>query len=194
MPASEGLVVALLAAGRSQRFGEADKLSAILAGRPLLHWAADAGCAINAAQHLLVTGPDVASRDLPADYVHLVNATPEEGLSSSLCIAAAHARKASALLVLLGDMPRVSAAHLEAIISLHRGNTDRAIFSRMAGGSPQPPALFPAALLPRLEAMSGESGARGLAEDALFVEADADLLIDVDTPEDLIRCAALFAA
>lgn len=193
MPA-DGLAVALLAAGRSQRFGEADKLSAPLAGKPLLHWAADAGRSINAAQHIVVTGPDFSPRDLPPGYLHLVNATPEEGLSSSLRMAAAHARHASALLVLLGDMPRVSAAHLEAILSLHRGSPDRAIFSRMGGGSPQPPALLPAALLPRLEAMSGDSGARGIAADALFVEADADLLIDVDTPDDLVRCAALFAA
>ena len=194
MAAPDGLVVAVLAAGRSQRFGAADKLSAELAGKPLLHWAADVGRSINAAQHLLVTGPNFAAQDLPSGYGHLVNEAPSEGLASSLRIAAAHSRNASALLILLGDMPRVTAAHLQAILSLHIAHPDRAIFSSIPGGSPQPPALFPATLLPVVEAMSGDSGARILATDALFVAADADLLVDVDTPDDLAHCAALLAA
>ena len=192
MAAPEGLTVALLAAGRSQRFGEGDKLSARLAGKPLLHWAADAGRSINAAQHIVVTGPNFAPQDLPPGYAHLVNVAPEEGLASSLRVAASHAASASALMILLGDMPCVTAAHLQTLISLLEDNPSRAVFSRTAVGAAQPPAIFPAALLPALKTLTGDSGARSLAADALFVEADADLLIDVDTPDDLVRCTQLF--
>lgn len=62
------------------------------------------------------------------------------------------------------------------------------------GGPLQPPALFPAALLPKLETMTGDSGVRELAADALFLETGTDMLIDVDTAEDMARCTRLFAA
>lgn len=196
MANADRIVVALLAAGRSRRFGEQDKLVATLAGRPLLHWAAAAGRSINAAQHLVIAGPDFPQQLLPDDYGLLVNPAPEAGLASSLRIAAGHARAvdALALLVLLGDMPLVTSAHLRSILAMHAGGAGRPIFSRNRAQAAQPPALFPASLLSELEGLSGDSGARGFAEQALFVEAAADMLFDVDTPADLERCSALLGA
>ncbi len=193
MPSTERLAVALLAAGRSARFGQADKLSAPLGGRPLLHWAAAAGAGINAAQHFLVTSAGFAPRDRPEGYAHLANPDAQEGLASSLRIAARHAREseATALLILLGDMPLVRAAHLAALIAAFTEEPSRPVFTRALGGAPQPPAIFPAALFAALEALSGDSGARALARSAAFVEAPADSLIDVDTPADLALCARL---
>jgi CTP:molybdopterin cytidylyltransferase MocA len=42
--------------------------------------------------------------------------------------------------------------------------------------------------------MSGDSGARQFARDAMIVEADTALLIDVDTPADLERAQFILAA
>lgn len=192
----KGLAVALLAAGRSARFGQADKLAALLGDKPLIEWAAGAGRSINAAQHFVVMGPDFPQQYCQAGYRQLVNDTPDRGLASSLRIAALHAQEsgASALLILLGDMPLVRANHLTALIAAFAEDRSRPVFSRASGGAPQPPAIFPAALFPAMGALSGESGARALARGAAFVEAPADSLVDVDTPADLALCTQLIGA
>jgi molybdenum cofactor cytidylyltransferase len=189
----DGLAVALLAAGRSQRFGDEDKLAARLGGKLLIDWAAQAGRAINAAQHFIVTGPDVPQQDCPAGYVQLHNPDAGEGLGSSLRLAAHHAREtgAVALLVLLADMPLVRPSHLATLVASFGADPAVPVFSRALGGVPQPPAILPAALFPALEALSGDSGARRLARGATLVTASPDSLIDVDTPADLALCARL---
>jgi len=190
---ADDLAVALLAAGRSTRFGDADKLTAPLGDRPLIEWAADAGRAINAAQHFLVSGPGFPQHFLPQGYAPVPNPDAAEGMATSLRIAARHAREigASALLILLGDMPLVTAEHLAVLLAAFARDRGRPVFSRVAGGAPQPPAIFPATLFPALEALSGDAGARSLAQDAAFVEAPETSLIDIDTPEDLARCEQL---
>lgn len=193
MAGTERLAVALLAAGRSVRFGEADKRVALLGGKPLLHWAAAAGKGINAAQHFLVTSADFPQQHCPDGYMLLVNPDAQEGLASSLRLVARRAREseAGALLVLLGDMPLVRAAHLAALVATFDATPLRPVFTRAPGGPPQPPALFHAAHFAALEALSGDNGARALARGAAFVEAPADSLVDVDTPADLALCARL---
>ncbi len=193
---ADRLVVALLAAGRSSRFGAANKLAAPLAGKPLLQWAADAGLAVTAAQHLLVAPQDRDAISCPAGYALLRNPDAEEGMASSLRLAARHAREmeATALLVLLGDMPLVRGDHLAALLAAAAQDRARPVFSRAPGGVPQPPAVLPAALFPAMEALSGDKGARMFTPDAVMVEAPADSLIDVDRPADLARCARLIGA
>ncbi|HEY1125482.1 MAG TPA: nucleotidyltransferase family protein [Sphingobium sp.] len=192
MASIDGLVVALLAAGRSQRFG-GDKLAAPLGGKLLLDWAVEAGRAVDAAQHVVVTGPDVPQRIVPADYMQLRNADASEGLGSSLRVAARHAREAnaSALLVLLGDMPFVRPSHLSVLVATFSIDPEAPVFSHAPGNAAQPPAILPAALFPALETLCGDSGARHLARGATLIEAPADTLIDVDTPADLALCAKL---
>lgn len=191
---ADRLVVALLAAGRSSRFGAADKLAAPLAGKPLLQWAADAGLAVKAAEHLLVAPEDRDASSCPSGYALLRNPGAGEGMAASLRLAARHAREmnATALLVLLGDMPLVRGDHLAALLDAFARDRARPVFSCAPGGAPQPPAILPAALFPAVEALSGDSGARMFARDAVIVEASPDSLIDVDTPADLARCERLF--
>lgn len=196
MASTERLVIALLAAGSSRRFGNEDKLLAPLGGKPLLHWAADAARAVDAADHLVITSAAFPPSALPGGYRQRINTAPDEGLAASLRIAAAHAQTsgATALMVLLGDMPMVTTAHLLALRAARDAGEARAIFSRPAKGPPRPPALFTAAHLPVLEAGEGDAGARSLMQGGAFVDADAALLLDVDTPDDLLRCSACLAA
>jgi molybdenum cofactor cytidylyltransferase len=191
VPGPERLAVALLAAGASRRFGDTDKLAADLGGRPLIDWAAAAGRSVDAAQHFVVTSPDFLQRLCPGGYEQLVNAAAGEGMGTSLRLAALRAREAGAdaLLVLLADMPLVAADHLAALLAA--ASDDRPVFSRGPDGAAQPPALFPAALFPTLEAMAGDKGARALAGNALFIAASAETLHDVDTSADLARCRSL---
>jgi molybdenum cofactor cytidylyltransferase len=183
----ERLAVALLAAGRSTRFGDANKLTALLGGRPLIDWAAQAGLAVDAHSRFIVTGPgDLAPI---ASYERMINPHPERGMAGSLRVAAQAAERAGtdALLVLLADVPFVEAAHLQHLIERHRVDPERPVFSIVPRGATQPPALFPASCFAALQALEGDKGARALAADAVLVETETDSLLDIDTPDDLDR-------
>lgn len=192
MACAEGLAIALLAAGRSTRFGVADKLTAPLAGKPLAQWAAEAGCAVEADWRFFVTAPDSPLDFAGLGYTRLANAERDRGLSSSLGVAAAAAEQvgAEALLILLADMPLVSSDHLAAVILRGRG----AVFSRTPDGIPQPPALFPRSLFAALQTLEGDKGARSLAGDATLIDISADQFIDIDTPDDLARAERMLAS
>ncbi|MBT2185502.1 nucleotidyltransferase family protein [Sphingobium nicotianae] len=185
MARAEGLAVALLAAGRSTRFGVADKLLAQLGDRPLIKWAADAGLSVGADHRFLVAGDDFDADTL--GYRLCPNPHPEHGMATSLRIAATAAREAgaSALLILLADMPFVTAAHLARLVATFLRDSSAPVFSTAEGGTPQPPSLFPASLFAALQALEGDKGARSLAVGATLVVAGADALLDVDTPDDL---------
>ncbi|MCW2362405.1 MULTISPECIES: NTP transferase domain-containing protein [Sphingobium] len=188
-----GLAVALLAAGRSTRFGAADKLAADLGGRALIGWAAEAGRTVEAAHHLLVAPAGVDWGSHAPGYRLVVNSRPEAGMAHSLGLAAAAAQEAgaSALMVLLADMPFVTAEHLDAVLGQFATDGASAVFSCSPEGVAQPPALFPARAFADLQALEGDRGAQGLATGSALVNADARLLLDVDTPEDLAWARAM---
>ena len=193
MARAEDIAVALLAAGRSTRFGAADKLAAPLGGRPLVQWAAQAGLTVPARHHLLVAGPDAAFE--VDGYERMTNAAPDQGMASSLKIAAQAAEQAgvAGLLILLADMPLIDAAHLARIVSAFVHDGSRPVFSTAPDTAPQPPALLPASLFAALQAIDGDKGARGFAAGASLVASDAERLLDVDTPDDLERARSLIA-
>ncbi len=190
---AEGIVVALLAAGRSTRFGVADKLLAPLGSRPLLEWAAQAGRSLNAERYVVITdGPAAFDANAPG-YERLINPSPEQGMASSLRIAAAAAERAGAraLLILLADVPFVTAEHLARLVETFRDDQSRPVFSAAPDGAAQPPALFPASMFPLLQTLEGDKGARALAVEAALVQTGADILLDIDTPDDLARAQSL---
>lgn len=194
MASVERLAIALLAAGRSTRFGETNKLAADLGGRPLLSWAAQAGLDIEADWRFIVSGPE---EPVAADgYKRLINADPAQGMASSLRIAAETAEQvdAAALLILLADVPFVRADHLERLLSAYVEDDGRPAFSILPDGVPQPPALFPASSFAALQALEGNKGARGLANDASLIETTAESLLDIDTPADLDQARSRLSA
>jgi molybdenum cofactor cytidylyltransferase len=192
---ADRLVVALLAAGRSVRFGADDKLMAPLAGRPLIGWAAAAGRSLSAIDHILIGHPELQAGTAAPGYRLVVNPSPEDGLSASLHLAAHTARdtQATALLILLADMPFVDAAHLGRLLAAQDDAPDRAVFSS-AGGVAQPPALFPASLFDAILSSSGDKGAKHLSQQAILIEAERAQLTDIDTPEELDQAAHALSA
>ena len=100
--------VAVLAAGRGARFG-GNKLAALCAGKPLGRWALDAAEAAGLGPGTVVTGSEAAV--FAASWQVLVNPEPAAGLGCSLALAArdALAHGERSLLVLLADMPLVTA-------------------------------------------------------------------------------------
>lgn len=189
MLAADHTILVLLAAGRSVRFGSADKLEATWRGKPLaLHAVAALKPLPFARRVAIVSGTSIDFAALGYDVI--VNDQPEEGLSRSLRlgVGAAQATGAAAMMVALADMPRITTAHVERV--LEAAGNGHGIVASSDGIRTMPPALFPAGRFAELAAVSGDEGGRALFRDAERVIAGEDELTDIDTIEDLERLRA----
>lgn len=186
-----GPLVALLAAGGARRFG-GEKLDAQCAGKRLGQWAVDTVEEAGLAPGMIVTASEPPTFAREARGWRLIsNPHAQTGLASSLACAAgeAGACSAPALLVLLADMPLVSAELLSAL-----ARSDRAAAARYADGRPGAPALLPKRLFPALTALEGDRGAAAvlaMEPDMRLLEVAPERLMDVDTAEDLARAEAI---
>jgi molybdenum cofactor cytidylyltransferase len=175
--------LAVLAAGRSTRFGS-NKLEALVDGQMLGAIAAEALAGLGWKRRIAIVAPGSAAlaANLGAlGYDCIINASPEEGLSRSVALAA-QAAEGLALVVALADTPLVTSDHIEALLA--KAGSE-AVTASKAGPQPTPPAVFPKQFWPQLATLQGDQGARGLLRDAHTVEAPVGLLNDVDTPADL---------
>jgi molybdenum cofactor cytidylyltransferase len=189
MIAAEKTALVLLAAGRSVRFGSADKLEAAWRGKPLaLHAVAAARPIAFAARIAIVSHTAI---DFGALGYHVIaNDAPEEGLARSLRlgVSAAQAMGAAAMLVMLADMPRVTTIHLLRL--LDAGDRADSVIASSDGLRVMPPALFAAGRFAELAAAQGDAGGRTLLAAAQRIVTDADELADIDTIDDLERLRA----
>ncbi|MCB2065338.1 MAG: nucleotidyltransferase family protein [Erythrobacter sp.] len=185
-------LVAVLAAGRARRFG-GGKLDAPCAGKPLGQWALDAVSEAGLEPGMIVVGPQVPRFALEARGWHLLhNPDPAAGQGGSVALAARHAAmQGRALLVLLADMPMVDPAHLRRLAGCAVNAA-----TRYPDGRAGVPVCLRGAALGKLEALSGERGAGAILSGLAgleVLEAEADSLIDVDSPEDLERARRMLA-
>ena len=116
------------------------------------------------------------------------------GQSSSLRAGLRATGDVDAVVVLLGDQPRVTAALLDALVERQRASSAAAVVSVWKGRR-TPPTLLHRDLWPALERLTGDVGAREVLaarDDVALVEVDERLgsLDDVDLPEDLARLSA----
>lgn len=175
--------VAVLAAGRGTRFG-GNKLEAPCAGKPLGRWAIEAVEAAGLGPGSIVTGP--AGVSFAEGWRALVNSTPEAGLGSSLALAARDAldRGRDKLLILLADMPLVSADYLREL----SGSCAPAA-TRQPDGHPGVPALLDRTLLEAAATLTGDRGAGKLLAGASLLDPPGGMLRDVDRFADLSEVA-----
>ena len=185
MVAVEDTVLILLAAGASRRFGAADKLSADVEGRPLgLHVVAALADMPFRCRLAVVDG---CRLDFAAHGYRVIrNDDAGSGMAGSirLGVAQAKAEGAAAVLIVLADMPRVTAAHVARVFAAAE---DGMVVASSDGVRPMPPALFGADRFDALLALEGDAGARAMIRAARHVVADAGVLVDVDTVGDLAR-------
>ncbi|TPG13493.1 nucleotidyltransferase family protein [Sphingomonas koreensis] len=187
---AEETVLILLAAGRSARFGDRDKLEQPYLGHPLAFHVVTALEAVPFQQRIAVisgTELDFAARGFEV----VLNDDPSEGQSRSvkLGVAAAQACDPKAVLIALADMPRVTAAHVYRLLDYADG--EDTILASSDGERPRPPALFGKNHFDWLLSLTGDAGAREMIAKAHHVITVANELIDVDTPEDLARLRGL---
>lgn len=175
----------VLAAGAGTRFG-APKQLARLDGRPLLEHALAAVAAVPQLARVVVALGAGADEIRAAVDLHgaqpLVVEDWREGQAASLRAGvAALAGDADAVLVTLGDQPRVGPATIACVIDAWDGAAPavRATY----GGRPGHPVLLARALYPAVAELRGDVGARELLArpDAIAVACGEDAVLDVDT-------------
>ena len=189
MIAPDNCALVLLAAGRSQRFGAADKLRADYLGQPLALHVVTALEDIPFKERLAVvsgTDLDFARRG----YALLHNDDPGAGMSGSVKLGVAAARDlgCTAVAIVLADMPRVTAAHLYRLLDAADGA--EAVVASSNGVHPSPPAVFGSGRFEALMLLEGDEGARDLIRAGRHVIAPEAELLDIDRPEDLERLRA----
>jgi len=96
------------------------------------------------------------------------------------------------VLVVLGDMPRVKAAHLDKLVAAFNPVEGRAICVPTYKGKRGNPVLFARRFFAEMRRLKGDMGARqmiGQYHDLVVeVEMDDDgVLIDVDSPDKLVK-------
>ena len=183
----------ILAAGEARRFGS-QKLLATLEGRPLVQHVIDAANASSLSDVVLVIGADaerILARVRLGRARAVLNADFASGQASSLRAGLRAVSGADAACVLLGDVPRVTSALIEALIERQRDTGAPAVLSRVAGRR-TPPALLHRDLWPAADALEGDVGMRevlaGRSDGAEVEVTDAlGALDDVDTREDHAR-------
>ena len=187
----EDITLVLLAAGRSQRFGDiGSKLDEDFLGKPLGAHVAVMLQGMNFGQRLaIVNGSRIDYVEYGFEPIH--NDAPNQGMARSVRLGVRRARDAgaAAVLIALADMPRVTATQIHRILDAVEGPDS--VVTSTDGRVPKPPALFGAGRFDYLLSLKGDEGARELVRSGRHVVTAPAELIDVDTPEQLEKLRAL---
>ncbi len=185
---------AVLAAGRSSRFGTTKQLAS-LHGVPLVRRAAAAAARVCGGRVVTVLGHDcdsvLAALTGYRGFV-VVNDDYRRGIGASIACAARACRPgADAMLLVFADQPLVTAEHLQALITNWSGADDEIVAAayRDIHG---PPVLFPRGAFDKLGRLDGDTGARALLRDPAFRVKSVpceEAAVDVNTPDDLAALA-----
>jgi molybdenum cofactor cytidylyltransferase len=190
----------ILAAGKSSRFragGGSDptKLVAKLDGKPIVRRVVEAALAAKARPIVVVTGyarESVEAAIADCDVSLAFNPKFASGLASSLSVGlSAMPRGIVGALVLLGDMPRIGAPLIDALIDAFLARKDALAAVPLREGQRGNPVLLSQRLFERAMRLTGDEGARRLigalrAGELVEVEApDMGVTSDIDTPDDL---------
>ena len=192
----------MLAAGTANRYRAADpsiatKLVAPIDGVPMVRRVVEAALASRARPVVVVTGhagPDVraALEGLSAGFV--ANPDYATGMASSLAAGlSALPTEVDGGLVLLGDMPGVTAPLLDRLIAAFEADPEGAdAVVPVHGGRRGNPALLGRSLFAPAMALSGDEGARRLLIGGRVFEVpivDDGVLLDIDDPAALCLTA-----
>lgn len=186
----------ILAAGRSTRFGATNKLLEDLDGTPIVRHVVRAALQSRARPVVVVTGHEgerVSAALGGLDVRLIANPDYVQGLSTSLRAGiAALPPDIDGALVCLGDMPQITAGHLDRLISAFAPKESRSIAVPVHNGKRGNPVLFARSLFAEMLEAEGDTGARHLigrhAEEVAEVDLGTSaIFVDVDTPDALAR-------
>jgi CTP:molybdopterin cytidylyltransferase MocA len=178
----------VLAAGEATRFGSTKQL-ALLDGQPMVEHSLRAITAGPVGRVILVLGAgaeDVVARIDMHGAEPLICPRWQEGQAASLACGLAELSDCEAVVVTLGDQPRISPDSIRRVISA-RGQGALAVRATY-GGDPGHPVLLERGLFGRMRNVTGDHGARNLLMSVAVREVPCDDLgggEDVDTPAEL---------
>jgi molybdenum cofactor cytidylyltransferase len=187
------IAAVVLAAGLSARMGE-NKLVAEIGGKALVRRVAEAALASAARPIIVVTGNDATAVEhaLAGVSVSFVrNADYRKGLSASL-IAGINAvpEDCDGAVILLGDMPDVTAHTIDRLLAAFDPEEDRAICVATRQGKRGNPVLWSREFFPDIRKLEGDVGAKGLLGENADLVCEVEMsddgpLVDIDTPDAL---------
>lgn len=184
----------VLAAGRSQRFGEENKLLHLINGEPMVRVTVANVLRVGLGSVVVVTGHDADAVERALNGLDVKcerNATPWAGMGNSLAAGAnAIAGDVGAVAVVLADMPSLKSETIGGLIDRFEPESGKDIAVPMFDGRRGHPVIFGRRYLGALRALSGDQGARSILSEhpecVLTVDVDdPGALQDVDTPGDL---------
>jgi molybdenum cofactor cytidylyltransferase len=180
----------VLAAGASRRMGADDKLLLPVDEKPMVRHAVDAARAAGLGPIVVVTRPEASQIRAaigPTGVRWVINEAPDAGIGRSVAAGVADViGRASAAIVVLGDMPWIRAAHLRTLAGAWRPDVDRAVVPTF-GGRWGNPVLWSEAAFEALTGLRGDRGGRDLLRSGAGVRT-------VEMPDDAILREKTFAA
>jgi len=190
----------VLAAGTSTRMGE-NKLLFDLAGESVVHRAVRIATEGGLNPVIAVLGHEAGRvrRELEGltcvvvenpDYANGVNSSLKTGI-------AAVPASAAAVVVMLADMPFVTAEMIASLIARYRTSSAPLVISDYDGVN-APPMLYDRVLFPELQTMEGEGCGRVVVrrhrQEAEVLAWPAAALTDLDVPDDYARVRSALTA
>lgn len=187
----------LLAAGASTRMG-VPKLLLPLGEETILRRTARQLCDSGFDEVVVVSGAEherIAAALAGLPVRHAVNPDFATGMGSSFRTGVAQVAESEAAMFALADQPFLSPVEYGAILQTWRLSHPLIVGSRF-GDVTAPPHLFAKAIYPELAVL--EHGARSVlqrhASEMIVMAFPAELLMDIDTPDDYARARARVAA
>jgi len=197
MPKVNRKVVALvLAAGSSRRMGKRNKLLEPVDETPIISSVVNAVHKSSISECIVVTGFEaklIENALANYDVKFVFNSNYAAGLSRSLHVGiSALPTDTEVVLVLLGDMPKVSSKLIDKLVSCFSVDRGREICIPVYRGRRGNPVLWGRRFFKQLLETEGDKGGRQLLDDvrAWIYECevnDSAVLTDFDTPEQFAR-------
>jgi molybdenum cofactor cytidylyltransferase len=187
------IVALLLAAGASRRFG-LQKLVQPLDGKPVVRWSVESLIGPPVDDVVVVVGEaDAPVREAlhGLDVRFVKNPAAADGMATSLALGVeALPANTDAVLVVLGDEPLAGREALRRVVERYRAG-GAAVVAPLFRGVRGHPVLFDRSVFAELRALTGDHGARLVADRdesrRALVELDLPKPVDVDTHADLAR-------
>ena len=156
----------ILAAGQSRRMGETNKLIKIWKGKPLVRHVFEAAQASNLDNVIVVSGYEPAKIAAVLAGAKIVyNTDFQTGMAGSISIGVGAARRAAGMMILLGDMPLITADYINNLLDRFNKSPD-SIVAATCDGALGNPVLFGRHHFEALRTLEGDRGARGLIENS----------------------------
>ncbi len=183
--------ILILAAGASSRMRGADKLLELVEGQPLLARVTVAALATGA-KVTVTLPPDRPLRNAALAGLAVTQVPVPEaatGMAASLKAGFTAIPEAVPVLLLLADLPEITADDLKLMLREWQATPDLILRGTAADGTPGHPVCLPVWCRPEIAALDGDEGARSLLarhKDRLRLIAlpGSHATTDLDTPED----------